>query len=252
MRFHIVYILVALFMPHNTALFAQAENAASSAKSIAPTTASDEALLREAKIATDGPGLFEFLHKRTMDLSDENRLKALIVKLGDDKFAVREQATAQLIAAGARARTLLQKATSHADLEISTRAQDCLRKIEEGATASVVCAAVRLIGQRKPAGAVEMLLAYLPAAEDERVAEEVRAVLAGLAVTDGKADPLLLAALTDKQAVKRYSAAVILSRCHVADQMPAVRRLLKDPDAAVQHRVGLALALAGEKEAVPV
>src|SRR5690348_11280269 len=72
--------------------------------------ASDEHVLREARIPTDGPGLLQYLRGRTVDAADEARLKALVRQLGDDAFEKREQATAQLVATGARAKPFLKQA----------------------------------------------------------------------------------------------------------------------------------------------
>jgi hypothetical protein len=161
---------------------------------------------------------------------------------------VRENASAQLTALGSLAAQPLKDALSHPDLEVQRRAEDCLRQIHID---SVAFAATRLVAQRKPAGAAEVLLAYLPVAEGESVGEEVRSALAAVAVRDGKADPALAAALADgKSALRRGAAAEALAKAGTADQLPAVRALLKDPDPAVRLRVGLALAPLKEKEAV--
>jgi hypothetical protein len=210
----------------------------------------DERMLREANIATDGLGLLKFFRQRTVDSSDEDRIHALIRQMGDDSFEVREQASAQLIAIGARARTLLRQAVNDPDIEIVRRAEECLRQIEHGATSSVVAAAVRVLVQRKPAGAAAVLLTYLPFAEDESVAEEVRLALGSLAIPEGKPDPVLLAALTDRSPVKRMAAGVALCRARLLTA--EVRKLLQDPDLQVRLRVGLALAAARDKEAIPV
>src|SRR5207244_8375561 len=67
---------------------------------------------------------------------------------------------------------------------------------------------------------------------------------------NGKANPVLVAALSDKHAVRRAAAAEALSK--LPDQKDAVRKLLADPDAFVRLRVALALVHAREKGAVPV
>jgi outer membrane protein assembly factor BamB len=208
--------------------------------------------LRSAKIPVDGAGLLSFFRKRIVEDSDRSRLQSLAAQLGDDVFQVREQASAQLVAAGTRAKSVLENASKNPDLEIAYRARDCLHRIEQGATSLIVLAAARQLVRRQPDGASEVLLAYLPSAEDESVAEEVRSGLAALAVRDGRADPVLVAALADKQAVKRAAAAVALCTTNAPEQMPAIRKLLRDPDASVRLRVALALCVVGEKEALPV
>jgi hypothetical protein len=84
------------------------------------------------------------------------------------------------------------------------------------------------------------------------VAETIRHALETLAVRDGKAEPALLAALSDKTSAKRGAAGAALARAHAPDVMPQVRKLLEDRDAHVRLRVGLALVSARDKEAVPV
>jgi HEAT repeat protein len=214
--------------------------------------ADDEKALREAGIPTDGSGLLTFLCNRTIDASDADRLRKLVAQLGDDSFTVRELASRQLVGIGARARKVLTEALKDPDVEVSRRAQECLKQIEQGASATLVASAVRVLAQRRPAGTVEVLLNYLPSADDEMLAQEVRAVLADLALRDGKADPALVAALTDASALKRAAAGVALARARAAELLPAVRKLLADPDARVRLRVGLALSAARDKEALPV
>jgi hypothetical protein len=97
-----------------------------------------------------------------------------------------------------------------------------------------------------------VLLAYLPAAEDEIVVDEVRTALAAVALRDSKAEPVLVAALTDKNSAQRAEAAAALCQAGAEDQRPAIRKLLGDPEPAVRLRVALALATVKEKEAIPV
>src|SRR5262249_4611904 len=152
----------------------------------------DERMLREAKVPIDGPGLLEFFRQRTVDAADETRLKTLVRQLGDDSFEKREEASRQLVAIGARALPILRQASTDSDIEVVRRAQECLRRIEQGTTSVVLSTAVHVLGQRKPPGAVEVLLAYLPSAEDESVAEEIRITLTALALRDGKPEPALV------------------------------------------------------------
>jgi HEAT repeat protein len=214
--------------------------------------AEDERLLKDARQETSGPALLEFMRKRTLGQADRERIADLIKQLGDDSFQIREKASADLIALGPIAITYLEKATKDVDPEVVRRATDCLRQIDRGTSINLVAAAVRLVAVRKPAGAVPVLLAYLPQAEDESVADEVRSSLAAVAVNDGKPDPMLVEALGDKAASRRGAAAEALCRAGVKEQLPAIRKLLKDPDPSVQLRVGLALVTIKEKDAIPV
>ncbi len=212
----------------------------------------DERVLKQAGIAADGPGLVTFFRQRTADVSDEAHIKALIRQLGDDKFKVREKASRQLVRLGARARSFLQAATTDEDLEIARRAHECLRRIGEGASGVTVAAAARVLARQKPPQAAAALLAYLPSAEDNFVAETIRQALAALAVRDGKAEPALVAALDDKSALQRAAAAVALCHSQLPDVMPKVRKLLHDSDPRVRLRLGLALLAHRDKDAMPV
>jgi hypothetical protein len=218
----------------------------------ADPAAADEQLLGQAKLPTDGPGLVEYFKQRAASAADEGHIQALVKQLGDDLFEVREAASRQLVAIGARAIPALRKAVSDTDVEVVRRAEECLKHIDEGSSAVTVAAAVRVLAQKPAPGAAEALLNYLPAAESEAVVEEVRSALAALAVRDGKADPALVAALGDKVPVKRAAAGVALARTNLPEQVPAVRKLLQDGDAGVRFRVALELAAARDKEAVPV
>ena len=238
MRHHLILALVF------TALVG-----AGSVRAADPTP--DERILSENMIPTDGPGLLNFVRRLVLDDKSETRLKKLVRQLGDDDFDKREEASRLLVTAGAPARSLLQQALKETDAEISGRARKCLQQIDQGLTSVVTSAAIRVLALRKPEGAAEALLNYLPAAEDETVAEEVRLALAALALRDGKPDPVLVAALADKTSVKRAAAGAALGRANVAEQRDAVKKLLQDPEPSVRLRVGLALA-ARDKDAIPV
>jgi HEAT repeat protein len=212
----------------------------------------DEAVLRGAGVATDGPGLLEFFRKRTLEEGAQKRMHRLIEQLGDEEFTVREQASRELVALGARARPLLQEAAASSDPEVRRRAQACLRKIgdKEGNNVEVVAAAARLLAARKPAGCAGVLLAYVPAAEMDGVADVVRDALVPLAVQDGKPDPTLVAGLGDRQPACRGAAAEALCRAGVRESLPALRKLLEDPDRGVRLRAALGLVSLREKDAV--
>jgi hypothetical protein len=213
----------------------------------------DEQTLKDAKVATDGPDLLTFLKKRCVSEKDLERLKKLIRELGDDSFETRQNASAKLVEAGAIAVPLLREAIKDPDIEIRRRAESCLSRIEKTlVNAAVVAAAVRVLASKKPAGVAEGLLEYIPFADDDTVAEEVRIALAAVCVRDGKADPAIVAALEDKSAPRRGAAGAALARSGLAAHKKAVKKLLQDKVAGVRLHVALALARAKEKDAVPV
>jgi HEAT repeats len=217
----------------------------------APTP--DEQFLKAADVPTDGRGLLGFFRGRTVSDAERARLRGLVRLMGDNSFPVRERASRDLAAAGLPALPLLREATRDADVEIARRAEECLHVVEAKDPGSALpAAAARLLALRKPAGAAAALLGYLPAADNDVVAEEVRTALAAVATSDPEADKALVAALDDPQPVRRATAAGVLCRVGSPERRAAARRLLHDPDAEVRLQVALALATRKDRDAVPV
>jgi hypothetical protein len=212
----------------------------------------DEQALAAVHLGTDGPTLLNFFRKHTPVDTDREKVRALIAALGDDSYQVREHASDELVALGAAATPLLREAVKDSDVEVARRAERCLQLIEPYPTASVATAAARLLALRRPPGAVEVLVRYLPYAEDDGVADAVRSALAALARHDGRPDPALLAALEDRVLVRRAAAAGALVRSALAEERPPLRKYLRDPDAVVRLEAALAFVDANDKEAVPV
>jgi hypothetical protein len=212
----------------------------------------DEQLLARAKVGTDGAALLAFLKKQTHTVVDQDQIQALVRQLGAAEFPARERASAGLLKAGRPAAALLRQALKSSDHEVARRAATCLKAVEAGPGAREQAAAVRLVARRQPAGAAAVLLAYLPCAPNDAVAEEVRSALAAVAKEQGKPDPALRQALADPIPVKRAAAAEALCRAEVPGYLAAVRPLLADDDPEVRLRVAQALAARGEKSAVPV
>lgn len=211
--------------------------------------AADERVLKQAGVPTDDAGLLAFFRKGS---PDEDAIRDLIKKLGDDDFEVREKATKDLTALGPAAEPYLREALKSGDAEVVRRAEECLKNIGKGSPAAVVSAAARLLARRKPAGAAEALLAYAPRAAGETSEEDVRAALVAVAVRDGKPDPALVKALEDKSPGRRAAAAGALARAGARDALPSVRKLLHDAEPSVRLPVALALVALKEKEAIPV
>jgi hypothetical protein len=145
-----------------------------------------ETALRGAGIRTDGPSLLTFFRSRTLSEEDRARLAATIRKLGDDSFPVREEASKALIRAGRIARPLLLAARKDPDPEIAHRVARCLRVLEDGSEQILAEAAARVLAVRRPAGAAAVLLAYLPAVDEDYVIDTILTTLATVGVTDGR------------------------------------------------------------------
>ncbi len=202
-------------------------------------------------LESERPTLLDEVKKRTLTEIDTNHALALIEKLGDDSFDARQKAEDELRKLGPRIVPLLKQAQRHADLEVRNRAAKCLAAIEGEKVAPLSPVIARLVALRKPKGAVEALLAYLPFAEEDVLAAELQSALNATAYPGGKAHPALLKALDDKSPVRRAAAAQALCSGPSAEHLPRVRRLLADKDPTVRLHAALALAGAREPEAVP-
>jgi HEAT repeat protein len=201
--------------------------------------------------AVDGPWLVQEFRRRTLDDARREQVRALIGRLGDEEQGVRDQALDELLAMGPPAAPLLHQAAEGADPRVRVPAGNCLRLLPREAAAPLPDAAARLLALRRPPGAAEAMLAYLPSAETEAIGQGVREALAALAVRDGEPNPTLRRALGDPCPARRAAAAEAFCAAGVPDVRAEVRRLLDDADPAVRLRVALALVRAHDRQAVP-
>ena len=106
-----------------------------------------------------------------------------------------------LVAYGTVVVPLLRTAAKDDDPKRKANAERCLKGIAEGDNRALPPAAARLIGLRKPAGAVPVLLTFLPWTEDENLIGEIHTALGAVALKDGKVDEALIKALEDPLAL---------------------------------------------------
>lgn len=200
----------------------------------------------------DGKRLLEEFQNRTLNDEERTRALAALDKLNNASAEVRAKAAEELIEIGPRVASLLRQTLETGDAKRTVAVGQCLTSLERDSNKPLPEAALRLLALRRPEGAVEAMLAYVPFAENETVAATITDLLASIGVRDGKADAALVAALKDKVGVRRAIAAAALCKGKAEEELPAVRKLLQDEEANVRLRVALALAQRGEKEAVPV
>lgn len=209
---------------------------------VVDTTAADEMLMKAAGIGTDGPALLDFFRKRGGGDGKRDKILALITQLGDDAFDKREEATHQLIALGGEAMPFLKDALKSGDLEVVRRAEAILKKIGnvpgKRDDPRLPVAAARLLAAKKPAGAAEALLNFLPAAPDETAAREIRAALALVAFTDGKPDKSLTDAVESKDPARRAAAEEALGRLPLPTGRKILVEGLKRPTQISVYRAG--------------
>jgi HEAT repeat protein len=210
----------------------------------------DLQLLREAKIKPDGPSQLEYFRKRSLSEEQRQELLSLIGRLGNDSFLERQKASAQLETYGLKAITLLKQGQGNLNPEIAVRCARCLQKLEAVPSNVLTAAVSRMLGRLKPAGALETMLAQLPLAEDEYVADAMRWSISQLATRDGQPQPVLVDALSDKLAVRRAAAAEALVRTKAIEVLPKVHMLLKDEDPEVRLRTAVILITVAKEKVV--
>jgi hypothetical protein len=233
----------------------------------------DEEILRRAKLSTDGAVLVDFLKKRILPEKGRPDIERLVRRLGSSDYRVREKANAELVERGVTALEMLRSSASFpnsasfpssslgtsgglgtrtADWEVTRRIERLIQDIhEKDVGPEVAAAAVRVSAQHKASGLVETLIGYLPFADNDAVLDEIRVALTALSLKDGKADPLLVAALSDRSAIRRATAGEALVRVAFADHKATLRKLLSDGDPVVRFRVARALVFAQERDAIP-
>ncbi len=207
------------------------------------TIESDLKTLQTAKVPVDGPGLIEFFRAKAKAGADRDKIAALVRQLGDKSFQVRENASQELVGLGEAAVPFLKQALKSSDLEVVRRAERCLQMIQTDPARkerenAVLAAAVRLLAAKKPAGATEALLAFLPLADDEADEGDIRAALRALALREGKPDPTLVLALEDKDPHRQSAAAEALGKVPLPPGRKIIIDGVKRPMKAEIHRDG--------------
>jgi outer membrane protein assembly factor BamB len=172
----------------------------------------EEQLLREQNIATDGPGLLAYLKAQTPSPAEQARLAQAVEQLGHRSFHTREKATRSLIAAGRPALSYLKPAVGNTDLEVSRRAQRIIAEIDRVSQVTLMTAVLQVLSKKRPAGATEALLAYLPFVPEEQIEEAVREALAAVGLEKGQPVAPVRAALTDREPRLRAAAAFVHGR----------------------------------------
>jgi HEAT repeat protein len=200
----------------------------------------------------DGKQLADEFKSRTLSNDDYEKVRGLIKKLDDASAETREKASQELVAVGPKAVPLLRQSTQNENPRVTAMTQKCINLIEKGAPNPLPSTAARLLTMRRSEGTLETLLAYLPFAENETAAAELRDLLVALGSRDGKVDPALVKALEDKIGARRGAAAYALCRADAAEHLPAIRKLLQDPDAEVRLQAAEALVSIRQRDGVPV
>jgi hypothetical protein len=213
----------------------------------------DEQLLKARNIGTDGASLLSFFRKRSLTQAEEQHLQACIRQLGSEAFKARTQASNEIAVFGPPALPFLKRALENMNLEVSRRAQELIKQIQRQGDAdpALTTAAVHLLAVRRPAGAVEALLTFLPFNEDEWVEEEVLDVLRSMGFRQGRAEPSVPAFLGSPVPARRAAAAFIVGRSSDPEERSGARQRLTDAVPEVRLRAAQGLIAGGDPSAVP-
>jgi hypothetical protein len=168
--------------------------------------------LKSAKQASDDAALLAFLRERVPTQEERQTIDLRIADMGQASFAVREKASAALQKLGVKAAGQLQAALQSKDAEVVRRAGQLLDRLEKTPEPALAVAVLRLIAARKPAGAVDVLLDYVPFAADENVAREGLGALASLSERDPQAKAALESALVHVDSAVRQAASAALGK----------------------------------------
>jgi len=219
----------------------------------AAAVAGDDQNLKNVGVDVSGPGLLAFFRQRMTPHVDAEQLAKLIKQLSDDSEKVYTKAMAELVGLGPLAVPALRRTVNHADNEeMLSRARKCLQAIEGAGGSALVQSAVRALAAHNPESAAEVLIQYLPFADEETVVQEIETVLLALSKRDSKSESALMRALNDPTPIRRSIAARVLCQIGGEAERAAVRSLLKDPKPSVRMQVALSLLRLHEVEAMPV
>jgi HEAT repeat protein len=202
----------------------------------------------------DGSALVDEFRARTLDPSETSKVAEMVKQLGDGNYRVRERASQALVSMGAKVLSDLRAAAKDPDGERSRRAEDAVNKINSSDAKRVPIGSARLAALRRPDGAAEAMLGYLPFADDDDgMISEVKSALTTLALDpNGKPESALIKGLTEAHPVRRSAAAEALAKGGGLSVRSDVKKLLADSDLAVRQAAAAALTVAGDKDAVPV
>jgi HEAT repeat protein len=198
--------------------------------------------------ASEGSTLLDEFRKRTPTSAERTRTLELIKDLTKESARERDRAAAGLVEMGVKALSLLRKFHAEGAPQAAEATLRCIEAIEKAGASKLPSTAARLLALRKPKGAGEALLAYVPYADDE-MSDALQEVLPELALDNGKPDPAFVTALTDALPSRRIAAVEALAAHSTAQEK--VRKLLEDKDFEVRLKAALALAGNGDKEGVP-
>lgn len=201
----------------------------------------DRQELQAAGVPADGPALLTYFKQRIASAVDDNSIRALIAKFGDDDFEVRQQATEEVERLGVTAARVLMQSRDHPDPEVARRVRVCLERVEKITSPGFVGAAARTLVRTGEPQAAAVLLDFLKIADDPTAVDAVQSALGELAAQDDPTRKLLETALASQEKTQRLSAGIALIRSGKAPARDKAKQLFKDADPTVRYQIVLAM-----------
>jgi len=205
----------------------------------------DIELLKQHQIELSADGLLAYFRQQTLDLTRLEQVRKSIAELGHTRFAVRERASKVLLTFGPPVRKLLEVAAVDDDPEVSKRARDLLKQLDDPKQIGIALAASRQLAKLKPDEATKVLIDFLPFAFDVIVFDEVLTTLVKLD------QPVPLATIQSKEPSQRAAAGFVLGRSPKIELRKLILPLLTDADESVRLRTAQGLFAGRDREAIP-
>lgn len=193
-----------------------------------------EALKFAGLSETEPEKLIGYLKLRTVSEADQGKIQILIKRLGADRFNDRIQAGEELELFGPAAIGLLKTAEKDSDPEIAYQASRVLKRMEKIPHSAVAAAAVRALVKLKHPGSAAALLGFLPLADSEVLADDIRGALVAIAAPGGKPDAALVAALADPSPIRRGAAYQALIEGGPANERIRIKESFEQVKAAIR------------------
>src|SRR5262249_8746975 len=157
---------------------------------LAAPAGGDESALGVARLPTTDKALLDFFRKRAQPPPARAAIEQLARPLTSQSAAEADAAQGDLVSSGAPVVPVVREVANRVDaVRASRRAKQILQLIEGPQAERVPVEAARLLAARKPPGAAEALLGYLPFADNDSVVEELVSALTAVGHREGKADP---------------------------------------------------------------
>ncbi|HYV38799.1 MAG TPA: PQQ-binding-like beta-propeller repeat protein [Gemmataceae bacterium] len=206
--------------------------------------------LQKAGVEPDRKGIEKFLATLRLTPELEAKIKLLLVDLGDERFKVREKATADLLKLPPIAEHLLKDAAGR-DLETQGRVKLILSKPHYAEAKQKALLVLHVIATDRIKGLAPLVLDLMPQWEDEYLLHAAaKAVEASVDNADDKALRQVIAKSKSEQA--RAAAVAAWATVFKRDVEKDLEELLKDKSAAVRLEAAIGLLNLANHKALPV